>query len=256
MHLQEWHAEQETSVIFLHGAGMTGMMWDMVAERLSQYHCIAPDLPGHGASNHLKLESLQHAASLVADVIREHGGGHAHVVGLSLGGYIGLELVATYPEVVQNLVVSGVTTRPLPMMTRMMVGVMSMVFPILRSKFVLQNQAKMMQLEGEAKDYYIHSFRQMKREVMSVIQRDVNNYTLPSALATNTLPVFAVAGEHEQELVHIGLRDMVDLIPHSQAAIVPDVHHAWAGEAPDVFATMLEGWVESQTVPNSFMAVD
>ena len=48
----------------------------------------------------------------VAAAIEEAAGGRAVVVGLSLGGYVAMDLAARRPELVRGLVLSGATAEP------------------------------------------------------------------------------------------------------------------------------------------------
>ena len=77
-----------------------------------EFHCLTPDLPGHGAAVDLPF-TLAGAADRVAELIeREAHGGRAIVVGLSLGGYVAMDLAARRPELVRGLVISGATAEP------------------------------------------------------------------------------------------------------------------------------------------------
>jgi pimeloyl-ACP methyl ester carboxylesterase len=68
-------------------------------------------LPGHGARAE-ETFTLEGAASSVADVIADHPAGRAVVVGLSLGGYVAMDLAARWPERVAGLVIAGATNEP------------------------------------------------------------------------------------------------------------------------------------------------
>ncbi len=59
--------------------------------------------------------TLQNAAAQVAELIRTYAhGGHAHVVGLSLGAQTVIELLSPSPEVIHRAIASGPLMRPLP----------------------------------------------------------------------------------------------------------------------------------------------
>ncbi|MCX6411681.1 MAG: alpha/beta fold hydrolase [Actinobacteria bacterium] len=95
--------EGET-VLFLHGLGMTRTGWDAVMQPLAQdYRCVAWDMPGYGASSPLEDFSLEAAADAAASLVAECGG-TAHVVGLSMGGMVALQLALRHPDVVRSLV--------------------------------------------------------------------------------------------------------------------------------------------------------
>jgi 3-oxoadipate enol-lactonase len=92
------------TVLFLHGLGMTRTGWDAVMQPLAtDYRCVAWDMPGYGASVPLENFSLEAAADAAASLIAECGG-TAHVVGMSMGGMVALQLALRHPDVVRSLV--------------------------------------------------------------------------------------------------------------------------------------------------------
>jgi pimeloyl-ACP methyl ester carboxylesterase len=99
-------------IIFVHGTRLTRTMWRPQMEGLRDtYRVVALDLPGHGrlADRHFTVAD---AADAVADAIETAGGGHAVVVGLSLGGYVAMDLATRRPELLRALVLSGATAEP------------------------------------------------------------------------------------------------------------------------------------------------
>ena len=44
------------TVVLLHGVGGNGSMWTDLMAGLPEYHCLAPDLPGHGSQPSDRLE--------------------------------------------------------------------------------------------------------------------------------------------------------------------------------------------------------
>ena len=104
-------AERRT-IVFLHGTRLSAGQWAPQVTALQQeFDCLALDLPGHGA----RLDepfSLAGAAASVADSIASVPGGRAIVVGLSLGGYVAMDLAARWPDRVAGLVLAGATAEP------------------------------------------------------------------------------------------------------------------------------------------------
>lgn len=101
------------TIVFLHGTRLTGSSWAAQVRALGdEFHCLAPDLPGHGVQAAVPF-SVDDAADRVAGIIgAEAHGGRAIVVGLSLGGYVAMAVAARHPERVAGLVVAGATAEP------------------------------------------------------------------------------------------------------------------------------------------------
>ncbi|KAK7942402.1 uncharacterized protein PG986_011515 [Apiospora aurea] len=98
------------TVVLLHVIFSSHLDWVHIWPKLSEYHLIIPDLPQHSRSRHVKPFSFDLSADLVADLIRKHAhDGQAHLVGMSTGGYIALEMVRRHPDVVQSVFASGVS---------------------------------------------------------------------------------------------------------------------------------------------------
>ncbi len=100
------------AIVFLHGTRLTRTAWAAQMAALSDdFRTIAIDLPGHGVLADEPF-TLSGAAGRLAEVIDREGGGRAVVVGLSLGGFVAMELAASSPERVRGLVIAGATVEP------------------------------------------------------------------------------------------------------------------------------------------------
>jgi pimeloyl-ACP methyl ester carboxylesterase len=103
---------RRAAIIFLHGTRLTGAQWAVQAAALDdEFLCFTPDLPGHGSAADIPF-TLAGAAETVAEMIDAKGGGRAIVVGLSLGGYVAMEVAARWPERVAGLVLAGSSAEP------------------------------------------------------------------------------------------------------------------------------------------------
>ncbi|ODC02613.1 alpha/beta hydrolase [Terasakiispira papahanaumokuakeensis] len=93
-------------VICLHGGGAGAVTWYPSIGPLSQhFHVIAPDIVGYGESD--KPDAAYDKAYFVTWLkqwLDELGITRAHIIGLSQGGAIALQLALDYPEVVDKLV--------------------------------------------------------------------------------------------------------------------------------------------------------
>jgi 2-succinyl-6-hydroxy-2,4-cyclohexadiene-1-carboxylate synthase len=96
-----WGTEHSDTLVFLHGLGSTGRSFDEIASLLSKhYKIITIDLPGHGHSSFLNDEdffSMEALGDWVMDTLNYFDINNFHIVGHSLGGYIGLVFSKKYP---------------------------------------------------------------------------------------------------------------------------------------------------------------
>jgi esterase len=103
----DWGNEAaESTIVFLHGAGLTARTWDLSCLVLRHQHrCLAVDLRGHGDSewsphgDYAPASMAEDIAALIADL-----GTEPILVGHSLGGLTATHCATTAPESVRALV--------------------------------------------------------------------------------------------------------------------------------------------------------
>jgi len=102
-------------VLFIHSLGTNAYLYrDQIAALKGRYRCIAPDCRAHGASSYNGPFTV---ADLAADhkAILDHLGiERCHIVGLSMGGPIMLNLNARWPDVARSMVFADCFARLRP----------------------------------------------------------------------------------------------------------------------------------------------
>lgn len=101
------------TIVFLHGTVLSGAAWTaQVAVLGDAFHCLTPDLPGHGTAQDIPFTVDGAAERVHALIEREAHDGRAILVGLSLGGYVAIAVAARWPERVTGLAIAGATADP------------------------------------------------------------------------------------------------------------------------------------------------
>jgi pimeloyl-ACP methyl ester carboxylesterase len=250
LHVTETGHADAPAIVFLHGMGVSSWMWQVQLEMLSDaYRCIAIDLPGNGESYQTEWHSLKDTAAQVAQMIRNRvSRGKADLVGLSLGGYSALQVLADHPHVVESIVVSGVATKPLPNKTQMQL-LARIMSRITRWDIVINFYARMMQIPTDVIPLYRRDSKRLSSTTISRIYDELLNYHLPAELKKRPNRLLGVAGDLEVAAIKDGLKDLASATNASVSAIAPNAHHGWNGEHPQLFTDMVRAWVMSQPLP-------
>lgn len=92
-------------VLAVHGISSTRRLWDWLRAELPELSLIAPDLRGRGDSVDVAGDSSvpQHAEDMVA-VLDALGLDAVHVCGMSMGGFVAVDLAHRFPDRVRSLV--------------------------------------------------------------------------------------------------------------------------------------------------------
>jgi pimeloyl-ACP methyl ester carboxylesterase len=100
-------------VVLLHGLGSRGDDWGLQVHALSEHYDVYTlDLPGHGASPPIHgWPAIADYAGVVTDWMATERLGSAHIVGLSLGGLIALQIGLDRREQVRSLTIVNAFSR-------------------------------------------------------------------------------------------------------------------------------------------------
>ncbi len=108
---QTWGSPENPAILMLHGFMGFGTDWTALAENLrAGYFCIAPDLPGHGASSIADLtraNAFQVTARAVVDLLNNFKIDEAVLLGYSLGGRLAWYTAIEYPRRLRGLIIES-----------------------------------------------------------------------------------------------------------------------------------------------------
>ncbi len=239
----------QPALVFLHGGGLSSKSWYPVIERLPDFYCLAPDLPGHGQSKDRPF-SLEASAQEVAEVIRQKvPGGKVHLVGLSWGGAVTLTLLRATPEVAISAILSGSSGRIPRWLVRASVPTLvTLRFfkPETLVRLTMKQQAIPERYYDLLRDDLIHSSR---ADFMKQVYWELAELTPPQEVSC---PLLVCSGEKDTGVSKlygaISLRSL--RYASAQGALMPGLGHAWSLQAPDVFAEMVRAWVTGKPLPD------
>lgn len=250
LHLRRSELSNGPCIVFLHAIGTSGWMWQQQLRQLTDFTCLAPDLPGHGQSRTVPWRSFEQTADLIAEIIRDKiPSGRSHIVGLSLGSYVGLSLLSRHPDVVERAMLSGINTLPLPQ--RWLIDVAAYaIAPLLKTRWGAGLNARALKIPADQFDGYRQSLRELSLRSFVAASHDASGFVIPANAADIRTPTLLIAGEHEHPLIRASMEQLRDVLPVSQARLVEGVGHAWNGERPELFSATVRAWCTHGEVPD------
>ena len=240
-------------VLLLHAGSYSGTMWREITNRLPEFRCILPDLPGHGRSRHENLVSLAQAADCIAErIVNAHGGRPVNIVGLSFGGYVGLMFIARHPDLVKRAMLSGIHigTIPTPRMMNLMAALMS---PLIAVPWIHQRMAASMGVTDPTVVHRSDGTANVSARTFRRVLGLVSDFDVYHLLPEIVVPTLLIAGEKEHITILRSLHDYQRLMPHCVARTVPAMGHARCNQDPDLFAKTLTAWVKGRSLPEELM---
>ncbi|MBK9055035.1 MAG: alpha/beta hydrolase [Chloroflexi bacterium] len=263
LYFQESGPSAAPTIVFLHGGGGAGWMWQTQVEQLHDFHCLVPDLPEQGQSDNEKPFTIQGSAEQIAELIRTCAhGSKAHVVGLSEGAQITVALLALAPELIDRAIISSALVRPLPGASLLSSGLIRLsyrwfVTPFKNSDWWIRLNMKYS--AGVPERYYPQfrqSFRSLTEAGFTHVMMENQRFRLPQGLKQVQVPSLIVVGKREYAAMRLSARDLAAALPAGKAYEVVHMgkmslaeEHNWNMNAPELFTQMVRAWLAEQALP-------
>ncbi|MEM9639478.1 MAG: alpha/beta fold hydrolase [Pseudomonadota bacterium] len=232
-------------IVFLHAVGTTAWMWRDVVAELADFRTVLIDLPGHGMSRDTPWTSLQQSADQVADVINRHvPTSDVHLVGLSLGSYVGLNVVLRHPALCTTALFSGIHPGGMPRKW-LMKCVSALAAPLAPRPAFAKRTARMMGAQTDI-DGFVKAAGQTRPAAFRRATNDVVDFDVPTVAHAPETRLAFVSGSREHPLILAGLESFQDRFDGSVTAIANDLGHGWAGEDPTLFAQFVRAHIAAR----------
>ena len=232
-----------TTVLFIHGFPFDHSQWRHQVAALRGWRCIAPDLPGAGATRGFDSTddySVASYATHLIGILNQAKVDQAVICGLSMGGYIAFELLRRFPERVRAAVFSNTRAtadtaeakrgRDLLAAKAQKDGAAAVAKELV-PKLVLQPE-----VVGEVTEMIE---RQPVAGIVGALRALRERPDSTPLLATMRIPVLVVAGADDQIAPAEGMQQMAHAIPGARFIVIPRSGHLTPLEQPRAFNAQL-----------------
>ncbi|WP_424354335.1 alpha/beta fold hydrolase [Methanobacterium sp. MBAC-LM] len=255
LYFREIGQNNNETIIFLHAGMSSGWMWDKHLELLKDYHCLVPDLPEHGKSIEIKPFTMESAANEVIDIIRERAHGKkAHIVGLSLGAQVAVQILSMAPEVVDHAVITGTLVHEVGSSLSLFINIFYKIYMRLKDiDFFIKMGMK-------AQSIPLEYFEDVKKDTKSLTWSSLNNITrenrefrIPENLCRSKKRLLVLMGEKEVKVVYESALDLNKCLSNSKAYKVTNLGHTWPLESPELFSSVVMAWINDNQLPDTLV---
>jgi pimeloyl-ACP methyl ester carboxylesterase len=251
----EDHAGGGATVAFSHGLFWDTRLFAPQIEALrGRRRCLAWDHRGQGRSEVTErgydMDTL--AADAVA-ILEQAGARPAHLVGLSMGGFVAMRVALSRPDLVRSLVLIDTSAEaeapgnlPRYRMLRRVAGwfglrpVVGRLMPILFGPDFLGDPARRRERDEYRRRLLGNDRTGILRAVDGVLARDGVAHRL-SALR---VPTLVLVGEHDVATPPAKARAIVAAIPGARLVVIPGAGHTSTLEAPAAVTAAIRDFLD------------
>lgn len=242
-------------MVFIHGGGVSGWMWDKQVEYFSNYHCIVPDLPEQGSSRGEYLFTIDLSAKQIITLIEQKRNGKPIiVVGFSLGAQVLISMLSMRPDLIDFAIINSALVRPVPF-SKILAKSLVLTYPLVKNKRFSNIQAKSMYIEEDYFErYYQESCRLSKAAFARIMQENIS-YHIPDNFKNSSSKILVTVGEKEKSIMKKSLTDIVNSNSNCQGIILPQIGHGVSLAKPDFFNKLIDDWIQHGLLPDSVEVV-
>ncbi len=260
LYMRETGKNNDETIIFLHSEGMAGWMWDKQIEAFNDYHCIVPDLPCHGKSVFLKHFTIKNTADKIIDIIKDKAkNGKAHLVGLSLGAQVILEILNTAPEVVDHVFISGAVARsfePSDNFLNLLDYLIETYLPEKNKTIRIMSYVRSYNIPKNLRGKFKESTYVIEPDSLDGIIRENMLFEIPGNLKNANVPVLVMVGQKDFIIIKESMNNLLNELPMSDGAIALKVGHLWNIENPELFNNVLRKWLNDVKLPPGIKSIN
>jgi pimeloyl-ACP methyl ester carboxylesterase len=250
-------ASSPQTIVFIHGSESCHLEFSRVAPFLQDtYEILLIDLPGHSRSKSIPFTFDNAVKGLVHLIKAQIEVKQAHIVGLSLGGYLGLELARKHPELVRSLWCTGCAPpsgfqRWLFSRSLLLSGLIAMAGTVANERMFWASLGKDVEPIPGLK---VEVQKNQNMKTLRPVFDELASFSVHNLTQITDIRIAIVAGgkrDSVEDTREAG-RVLREGNPECRVFVVRDAIHWWSLQKPELFAHGVRAWVEGKEMPKEF----
>ncbi len=234
-------------VMLVHSLGANSYMWRPIMDKLKdRYCCIAVDCRGHGKSSYKNPFTVRDVAADMNAVLDELEIKRAHIVGISMGGPIVLEMYAERPGRIASLVIAdsfydnrASAKERLAETEQQMQGKTMATFGVEYAKSRL-----MPATPQKAYDELAEAVSLLTPKAYLDTLSAISTLGFQGLIPAVSVPTLICFGDNERPPLQQQGRQMHEMIPGSELTVIPGAGHLSAIDQPEFFTKMIGDFID------------
>lgn len=236
-------------MMFIHGGGVSGWMWEQQIRYFSHYHCIVPDLPEHGQS-HSEIFSIESSAEQLLRLLNEKADGRkVAVIGFSLGSQVLLQMLSVKPDVIDFAIINSALVRPWPHAKSWIGPTIRLAHPLIQFRWFSRLQANTLYINDDRFETYYQESRRMSAETLVRVLHENMSFTIPEGFAQAAGKLLITVGEKEKAVMKQSAKDLLNANPNCTGVLFAQTGHGAPLVQSGLFNEMVERWIHGQELP-------
>ncbi|WP_454190858.1 alpha/beta fold hydrolase [Paenibacillus sp. Marseille-Q7038] len=242
-------------LVFLHGGGVSGWMWERQMKYFHDYHCLVPDLPGHGHSSRMEFSINSSAEDILSLILAKAQGKKVILVGFSLGAQIAIKMLSLNPDVIDYAILNSALVRPIPLANKVINPMICLTYRLTKNRTFSKIQAKQLYIGDEMFERYYKETTDMERNTLIKILEENMSFRIPKEFSRSKAKILITVGNHEKQIMKKSVSELLDKNINCKGLIIPSVGHGVSLALPDLFNKMVDAWIHDGELPSGLIPV-
>ncbi|TLS50207.1 alpha/beta hydrolase [Paenibacillus antri] len=233
-------------LLFLHGGGVGGWMWERQVRHFSDCDCVVPELVTGD-----ETFSIDSSARRWLRFIEAHAQGkRVIVVGFSLGAQVLVAMLGLqsrsqriHDAMINSALVGGVPFAGAAIRS------MKLAMPLVKRRWFAKLQAKSMYIGDVDFERYYRDTVQMSWTTFAEVMTENMSFTIPEGYSEAETNVLVTVGAREKNVMKRSMNELLASRPNSVGIVIPDVGHGAPLAKPESFNRLLEAWIRGEPFP-------
>ncbi len=236
-------------LVFIHGLGSSTQGWDFQKGFSSQYKILTYDVRGHGKSDKPKGPySVPLFSKDLAGLFKKLDIQQAHIVGISMGGWIVFQFAADYPEMVKSLTIvnSWADMIPKTLKERWTIFQRLVIFRLLSMEKIGETLSKRLFIKPEQekiRQSFVEQWAKNDKSAYMASMKGGVGWTIRDQLSEIKCPTLVIAADEDYSTLE-SKEEYVALLPNAKLIVIKDSRHATPVEKPEEFNNVLASFLK------------